>query len=191
MINKLDDISNTHIKQAGRIHNLTQTHTELQAVHKQIFDQLIEKIETHNREQEQWTPSIESNQAHHSEILAQLSAALTKFNLKLSERITRLQNSTVDKQKQAKPDLIRAKVARHMPHNKEMISTTEHTTKIKRSIDSTLTDSTRRQQSSYGSPAKRPPIYNISTSTKIDMYQEEQDYRYKELIPKYTLKDNP
>ena len=75
-----------------------------------------------------------------------------------------------------------------MSHNEEMISTT---TRTKRSIYSTLTDSTRINQSPYDSPAKRPSIYNTSTSSQIDMYQEEQDYRYEELISKYTLKDNP
>ena len=78
-------------------------------------------------------------------------------------------------------------MTRHMPHNEEMISTT---TRMKRSIDSTLTDSTRREQPPYDSPAKRPSIYNTSTSNEIDTYQEEQDYSYKELILKYTLKDN-
>ena len=78
-----------------------------------------------------------------------------------------------------------------MPHNEEMISTTEHTTRTKSSINSTLIDSTGRKQPQYNSLTKRPSIYNTSTSNEIDMYQDEQEYRYKELIPKYTLKDNP
>ena len=69
MSTKIDDTSNKHIKQAGRIHNLTKKHTELQAVHEQNFDQRIEKIELHNRQQEQRTTSIETNQGHHTEIL--------------------------------------------------------------------------------------------------------------------------
>ena len=85
-----------------------------------------------------------------------------------NERITRLQKST-DK------------------HNEVMTSTT---TRTKRSIDSTLTESTSREQPPYDSPAKRPLLYK-PPSNEIESYEDDQDYRYEELMPRYTLKDNP